>query len=247
MLLQEDIDMENMKEFYILLDSIETEIGTLRFVKVKEYPIFIKHLQYLLLEKGHLLKLFKQSFDLDENVKLVYEHLKETTLFDFVKLIGRYKIKFLGLYQIYQGYVEAFKFFFNEDVFYKIKTNEEFEYYKELICQVNAIPYERPNPNPEIERFNRFRRLLKRKKSENISFESMYTSVWAYLKHCPDDLTLYQFNRLFHRIARFKDFDMNTIFATVSKEVKIEPWCKDLEEDVKEYLDEKDLNIQRNL
>lgn len=240
--------MENMKAFYILGQPIETKIGTIRFIKVKEYPQFVKLLGYLSLEKSELLKMFKRLSEIDEGAQILFNFLKDKTMFEFVKEIGKYQIFYYGLDQIYNGYVELFKFCFNEDVFHKIETNDEFEYYKELIHEMNAIPYEKPNPNPEIEKFNKMRRLLKQSQGESISFEAMYTSVWTFLGHRPDEMTLYQFHKLFNRIAQFKNFDITSISALFSEKQKIEWWFKDIvEKQEEQYLDEKDLNTRKNL
>jgi ABC-type uncharacterized transport system ATPase subunit len=67
---------------------------------------------------------------------------------------------------------------------------------------------------------------MKKRKGEEITFETMYTSVWLYIGHVPDELTLYQFHALFSRVAQFKNYDTSTLFATVSKDAKIDPWYK---------------------
>lgn len=241
--------MENIKQFYILGQPIETKLGTIRFIKVKEYPQFAELLGYLLIEKNELLNQFKKLSQLDESMKILYDFLKDRTMFEFIKTIRDYNMNFFGLYQIYEGHVELFKFCFNEDVFDKIETDKEFEYYKELILEMNAIPYEKPNPNPEIERFNKMKRWLNHNKGESITFEAMYTSVWAYLGECPDELTLYQFHKLFERIAQFKNFDISSISAMFSEKPKIEWWFKDLSQNNEEqqYLDEKDLKLKKSL
>lgn len=235
--------MEDLKEFYILGRPIKTKIGKLYFITVGEYYDFIKkgYLNSLVLTKNDLLIKFKELEKYDENIKILTDILSEMSLFDFLKFIESFStldenekqhsyIYILGLYDLYLNFKGMFEFCFKEDVFDKISNNEEFEEYRDLIVEINCIPYEKPNPNPEIEKFNQMRRLIQKHKGESIDFESMYTSVGLAFGKDPDDMTLYKFNKYFSRLAQFKNYDTTTLFATVSSEVKIEPWYKVIKE-----------------
>lgn len=204
----------NIKEFYILGHPINTRIGDLHFITVEEYPLFLMHSSYLTLDKdefmGHIKKVYQ-----DEGL---IKYLDSFSLFELI-------IKFpdLGLYAGFKG---LFALCFKADVFDLIENETEFEEYRELIKKINMVKHEKPNPNPEIEKFNRMRRMIQQSKNGENTFESMVTSVWTYLGERPFNMTLYQFYQVFGRISQFKSYDTSTLFATVSSEAKIEPWYK---------------------
>lgn len=254
--------MDILKEFYIYGRPIETRIGKLHFITVGEYYDFILegHFSHLTLDKRDLIKRINEMVNNSSDVKPITDAIGNITLFDFVMIMGSKEIKtesedsyikLLKLDKLYDGFRELFKFCFKEDVFFKISTSEEFEFYRDLIVEINCIPYEKPNPNPEIERYNQMKRLMQKNKGESINFESMYTSVGLAIGKDPDDMTLYKFNKYFNRLAQFKNYDTSTLFATVSKDAKIEPWYKVIEdkEETQQTISEEELRnkTQRNL
>lgn len=207
--------MEDIRDFYILCEPIDTRIGKLHFLKVKDYPKLLRYSSYLLLEKDEIVKAIKEF---DENLA---DYLSGLQLIEVIKLL-----KGTG---IYDSFRKLFQLCFKKDVFDLIETDEELEYYRNLIKKINCINIEKPNPNLEIERFNRFRRFLQSKKGEAITFEAIYTSVWAAVGQKPNDMYIYELYALFNRIAQFKQYDTTTLFATISGEVKIEPWYKHID------------------
>ena len=52
--------MRNIPELYILGKPIDTDIGKLHFIKVKDYDGLLERLNILLLEKNDLINLFKE-------------------------------------------------------------------------------------------------------------------------------------------------------------------------------------------
>lgn len=233
--------MNTLKDFYIYGRPIETKIGKLHFITVGEYYDFIKegHMNCLILTKEDLINSLKQIEQLDNNIKTIIYILSEVGLFEFIKQLQQHDIDskrkdsyfhILGLCDLYIKFKNMFEFCFKEDVFDKISTSEEFEAYRDLIMEINCFPNEKPNPNPEIEKYNQMRRFLQQQKGEGITFEAMYTSVGLAFGKDPDEMTLYKFNKYFNRLAQFKSYDTTTLFATVSSDVKIESWYKTIEE-----------------
>lgn len=217
--------MEDIKDFYFLCEPIETKLGKLRYIKVKEYPEFIKYIHLLSLQKFEILKLVNPEF------KDIFEPMT------MLELIKYFKQEDFALYQLYK---KLFQFCFKEDVFDLIENDEEFEYYRDLMRKVNHVPYDPPNPNPEIEKFNKWKRILNQKNNDNITLESMYSSVWVATGYKPDELTIYELNMLFNRVAMFKNYDTSILFKSVSPtDITIESWYKQLEEEQKKMtLDE---------
>lgn len=206
--------MQDIKDLYILGKPIETKLGNLRFIKVKEYDEFIKHIPYILLDKNEVIK----------GINKEYQHyFVDRPFIEIIKYFNE------NPYNLYKGYKELFQFCFSNDVFDLIQSDEEFNYYIDLIKKMNYLHYAKPNPNPEIEKFNRFKKYLQKKKGEEITFESVYTSVGLFMGCDPDEMSIYKMYAYFNRIGQFKNHETTTLYSTVAKDVKIELWCKHID------------------
>ena len=215
--------------FSISDEHIDLKIGRLYFTKVKDKDRLYDYASQLILDKRTLLEYLKSIGE--EHSEVLYESLNQIPFFDFLIKIRDLEITFYDLYDLYLSFKSLFLFCFKEDVFDKIQTSKEFEYYRDLIIEVNCINIDKPNLNPEIERFNKIKKMMN--KGESVSFETMYTSVWVCTQTKPNEMTLYQFNKLFFRISQMKAFDMTTLYKTVDSKgsIKIESWAKNEEKE----------------
>lgn len=216
--------MQNVKEFYIIGDDeepIETEIGKCYFITVRGYLTFMSYVHYLNLAK----------YEMDEEIIEVFggnmaDLITEMSIMDMI-----HNFKEQLPYYIY--YKAMFELCFKEDVFDKVKTDEDFEKYRTLIRDMNCVKLKEINPNPEIQKW--IDKSLEAKKSEGggIGFKEIITSV--SVTKCLDykkvnDMTVYQLFADFYRIAKIKGYDTSTLFATVATEkVDIEDWCASTE------------------
>lgn len=218
------------------------------------------YLSVLLIDKQQIINNLKRFVLIDGNVQQIIDILSESDFFSFLKMVGELinnenfdlensYIYTLGIVDLYYKIVDMFKFCFKEDVFDKISNNEEFEEYRDLIMEINCIFYEKPNPNPEIEKFKRYERIMQEKKHGKVTFESMYTSVGLALGKDPDYMTLYKFHKYFERLMQFKNNEATTLFATVSDKIEIVPWYQHIEKEEEEYITEQQLmkNSQKDL
>ena len=211
--------MKDIKDFYILGLPIDTEIGQCEFIKVKEYPDYFADLQIMSLNKLHIIYKYHEinkNHEFDDVIK----ELKRLTLFEIVTSIP----------EIQMAYYRVFlKVFDNEEALYKI-NNQNFDYYRKLIMDMNCVKEEVINPNPEIQRFIEKSKRVKQQESEPLTFADIVSSVVGYngLSYRDiNEMTVYQLYMTFHRIAQIKGYDTSTLFATVSTEkIKIESWCK---------------------
>jgi len=224
--------MRNIPELYILGKPIDTDIGKLYFIKIKDYDELLERLNILLLEKNDLINIFKEISIREPVYNFFLDYLNENSLFDFLCLFKKDEVKEIWLVEFYNKFKELFEFCFKEDVFDLIKTNEEFENYRELIKTINCVDVEKPNPNPEIERRNQLRKLLQQE--QKITFESMFTSIEVLTGRDPNEMTIYRFNKLFDRVAQVKNYDSATLLFTAYKDVKVEPWYKEITVEKKE-------------
>lgn len=206
--------MEDIRDLYILGQPIDTNIGKIHFLTVKEYTEFTKYIPYLEAEKFEVIDYIKK---LDKSVGKTLEDAS------FLEIIHGLK-NALELYSMFKG---LFQLCFKNDVFDLIGSDEEFEHYRDLIRKMNGVQHEVKNPNPEIQYFNDLKKKYDKKKSNgNISFESIYTSVWLQSGINPNELTVYQLYALFSRITQFKNYDTTVLYNSVSGEVPIEAWYK---------------------
>lgn len=203
--------MQDIKEFYILCEPIETRIGKIRFFKVKEYLALLPYIQLIYLEKKDIIKFILPEYK---------EHFEKMPLLEIIKFFNH------DNYNLYKSFKDLFKLCFNEDVFDLVEDDQELQYYLDLIKKINCLNYEKPTFNPEIEKFNKFKRFFQKKNNDSINFEAVYTSVWLGSGTKPDEMYIYEMYALFYRLGQFKNYNTTTLFATVSKDVKIESWYK---------------------
>jgi hypothetical protein len=101
--------MLNAKELYILGQPIETDIGKLHFVKVKDYPRLLRYAPYLDIEKLDILKaIAKIDKGIAQNIKDV----------PFLTLIRELR----EVFEIYDMYEEMFLFYSKKMFLIKLKT-----------------------------------------------------------------------------------------------------------------------------
>lgn len=215
--------MENYKELYILCEPLQTPIGQIKFLKVKDYPTLLEYVPYLKLQKFEVIE------KIAERSKEQANYFSEKPFIDIIHELST-------TYELEVAYIELFKLCFGEDVFYLVTTDEELEYYRDLIKEMNCLTYEKKNPNPEIEYFNELKRLMNQQKGSGITFKSIYTSVWLKTHERPSNMYIYEMYALFDRIMHFKNHDMTVLYSSVSSEVKVEPWYKSTDEDNKKEL-----------
>lgn len=223
--------MENIEEFYILGIPIKTDIGILYPIYVKEYPVFVRYLQILNMQNFE----FKQIVDTfkDQLPTDIHQLIQDVHFFEFLRMIKHLKENGGFFFELFNHYIDLFKLCFKEDVFERIKTFKEFEKYRDLIRDFNGMKHNKPNPNPVIERQNQLRKLLLESKGDTITFNAMYTSILVATGNNPNDLTLYQFNKIFDRISQFKNHDTTTLYRILDDKITIEAWYGE-QEDVRQ-------------
>lgn len=193
---------------------------------VREYEELSKHLWSLFLDKGQLIGTLKNLADESEAFEPFLEIAEDVTVYEFIVMFSTEEFKGSFIYDLYTGQKELFEFMFGEDVFDSLENEEQFEYCRQLMVEMNDISFELPNPNPELARLDKMKQKLMELKGENITFEAMYSSVLLSSSVHPNDLTLYQFNKAFDRVVHFKNYDTSTLFKTVDQSGKmdISPW-----------------------
>ena len=101
--------------------------------------------------------------------------------------------------------------------FDRIKTIEEFEYYRKLIRDMNHITYEKPNSNKELAYFDKLERISKEQKGEIITFKSMVTSVGLYRQDVLE-ISIDSLYSYFDRIQCFEGYHAGVTYQTIASE-----------------------------
>lgn len=205
------------KSFFILGNPIDTKIGKIRFLKVPEYPTLVEYVPYLQLQRFEIMRLIRE--------KLGNDYLNMCRKDNLFTLIIRLRNKF----NFYNKFRELFQLCFDDDVIDKINTNEEFEYYKDLIMEMNVIKKEDKNPNPEIQMYIDYKKKLNEARGGNVDFESIYTSIEIFTGLNPLDMTIYKFFMSFYRIGQFKKYDAGILYSTIDTSFNVEEWFNIIE------------------
>lgn len=234
---------------YILGEPIVTPIGTATPIRVGDYDVLAKHMGSIFIDKAQVVKILASVVEQDEVFQPFLDFAKEVDFLEFVRYFDDKQYEETFLYAFYSDQKELFKYIFGEDVFNKIKDMEELQEYRKLIIEMNDINYKPPNPNPELARLDRLKQKLIEMKGDSITFEAMYTSVLINSTVPPNNLTLYQFNKVFDRIGHFKSYETSTLFKTVDQGGKLEisPWYKTTEEEKQGTITQEQLDKARKL
>lgn len=218
--------MQDIKDFYILCEPIETKIGKIKFFRVSEYLQLVSFIQIIFLQKKDLLKTIKPEYK---------NYFEELSLLETIKYFNH------DSYNLYQSFKDLFILCFDEDCFDKIQDDKELQYYLDLMKKMNCLTYEKPSSNPEIEKFNRLKRELDKRNNGGTDFEAVYTSVWLASGNKPNNLYIYEMYALFYRECQFNNYRTTTLFHTVSSDTKIDSWCKSI--DITK-IEEKKMNLK---
>lgn len=220
--------------FTIMNDHIDTDIGRMKLFKVDEYLDIMVYSNVLSLQRFQVMRDLQNILinKYDDYGKVLFDDFRSCELVELIRLDHDI---FHGLKDTYDS---LFTLCFGENVFCKIKSDKELMYYMDLIIESNGLSVEKESPDPDVEYFNQLEKM--KNTGEPVTFESIYTHLWLKLGKEPKDLTLYAFFRLFDALIKEKAYNTTTLFATVSNEVKIEPWYKAYEkvEDTRVSLEE---------
>lgn len=208
------------KELWFLENPIETAIGIINFIKVRDYEKLLIYSSILQTNKNEVIKFIKNNNPSSIETKQFIEGLNQIPFIDIIKSFEQ-----LGLYN---NYTDLFNLCFeNKGSFDLIQTDEELEFYVNLIKEMNKIEFEKPNPNPELAYYDKLKRLAMERKGEVVTFKSMVMNV-GLRKDNVLDISIYNLYEYFNSLATNKNFDTTVLYQTVSTEkLPLTPWYAD--------------------
>src|SRR5690606_29535019 len=154
---------------YILVILIETDIGECQFIKVKDYPDYFNDLQIHSLTKEHLIYKYSQLNKYGTLDEFLTE-LNKLNLFEIAT----------NLPELQESYYKVFTKVFGTEEVLKYIHQDNFEYLRNLIMNMNCLKEEKINPNPEIQRALERSRRVKAQEGEKLTFADMCSSVVGF-------------------------------------------------------------------
>ena len=221
------------QDLFMFGEDIETAHGAIRFLKYSEFIRLQGELNIFCTSMLNFYWLYKKNYkDIsDINVLNAIEAIKDTSLYLYVKSVP-------DLFAAYKSVFE--KVLLNQESINLIFESEElFMSYRSLIMDMNMLRESPASPNPEIQEYYELRRKKQQQDMGDQNLSDMVSSIVVATPHSFEDvanMTVIQVNLIYGRISAFKNFDVTTLFATVSAESKIEPWNKHVDIFTKEEL-----------
>lgn len=240
-----------VEDLFIFGEPVETFYGTFRFYDYREYN---QRIQDLSLMSFSILKfyymyrenLIEQKASKADLVALM--DLKEVDLFDFLRDDHLRKKQYGELSGVrIDSYLDSYKRVFNDlitndnipsflddEIYFGSETRmpmeaEDFYNMREIAMRMNLVKEEQMSPSPRVQKFLDKSKAMKNKNSEAPNTTTIMTSIFLHTGtpyHELYKMTAYQIISTYTRIHALKDFDISSLFATVSPDVTISRWDK---------------------
>lgn len=219
---------EENESLWITGLGVKTDYGRIRPIKVKEYSMLSGHLEFLKLQGWEVKELIQKSIkgSLVENV--VLDSINGN---DFMTCVQNNVFKLRDQYtSIFNMLVEDF----DEKMFWKV-TNAEFDKFRKLILRYNGVRYYERNPNPEIEKFNMYERLIAKRNGASVEFDTIFALLMTkegggHKPHDINDFSILQFYSAFSVIQNVKNHEATILFKTVDPKMEIANYFQSLRE-----------------
>lgn len=219
--------MNYNRDHFIFGESIETNIGTVRFLTYKEFLLNQSELSLIGMNILHIFYHFKNQLPKNaKNELLELEKLKEVSLWEFIMNSDQF-------HQVYRHVFDLlvdFKDGMNVDNIFE--TKELFDAMRQLVMDMNVIVEEEVSPNEEIQRGIERSRRVKQDGSEKQSFVDIITSIVAQTSNDfekVNSMNVIQIYSLYARLNAIFNYQTSTLFATVAEKVNIELWNKHID------------------
>ncbi|MBS4747535.1 hypothetical protein [Bacillus altitudinis] len=213
--------MIGSKDFFFLGDSVMTEIGEISFIKLKDYPNYVHYLNAIKMSKKEIIREYEKLNEAENLNELIIE-LKRNSLFNIVNHI------LPDFSEAYHKVLE--KIFVDKERLSEINPNN-FNSLRKLVLDMHCLSEEKISTNEEIQEFDDLAKRLKQQDSHN-DLKDIVSCVAAFNGYTYNeiaDMTVYQLQLSFYRMAEIMNYNTTTLFATVSSEAKINDWSKSID------------------
>ena len=225
---------EEQEHMWVLGLRLKTPYGSVRPLKVKEYPIYSQQIEFLKLQGWEISNTIIREVKGTKVEELITKDLREN---NFLTCIQN------NVFQLRSQYLEIFNIFVDdfEDRYLWEMTQEDFDSFRKLILAFNGIEFIEKNQNPEIQKFNIMKNIIGKSKGSEITFDAVVSSVGVGCGLKPHDIvdfSIYQLYSYFKRLEFFKMYDTTTLYKTVDSKdsIKVIDWFKSAREKEEEKL-----------
>lgn len=240
-----------VEDLFIFGEPLETFYGTFRFYDYKEYNQRIQDLslmsfstlKFYYMYRANLIEQKASQADL-----IALMDLKEVDLFDFLRddhLRRKQYSELSGMPT--NSYLDSYKRVFNDlitndnipsflddEIYFGSETRmpmeaEDFYNMRDIAMRMNLVKEEKMAWSPKVQDYWDKAKELKNKNSEPPNTTTIMTSIFLHTGtpyHELYKMTAYQIISTYTRIHSLKDFEISSLFATVSPDVTISRWDK---------------------
>lgn len=220
----------NQIDLSIISIPLKTKYGTIRPIKVKEYPNLLIELEILKLQDWEIKKIIKKTIKGLPLESFLIEQLENKTALKCIQenMLSNKKLGIEGLLDKYNNLFRKLVIDFEDNFMMKFANQTEFDEFRKLILDYNRIGYIDWNPNPRLRHFQKLDIFAKKTINKDIDFDAIYTTLMCagHSPHNINDYSLAQFYSAFSRYQYIKSYDTSTLFKTVDNKYEITEWFK---------------------
>lgn len=221
--------MQLDKDEFIYGLPIQTEHGLVRFLQYIEFTKY-KIEAYLFNQNVlHIYHMYEKDMDSDVDKIELVNSIKESTLREIVVTLPQFRHAYLTIFSLIfdtNNYSEDELMGVIEDIMF---DEDKFTYYRTLIQDMNMLIEDKVSEDKTTQYYIELARKAKSENGQSNSILNIVTSLVLSSSYTFEQiayLTVIQVNALFFKLNQFKNFEMTTLFATVSNDVKVESWAE---------------------
>lgn len=215
------------RSFLITGKPIDTKFGKVKFLTFEEYFQYGSDLQFMSMNNLHLYYYFKKMIENpNDEQKAFLAELKQSRLIDIIKEIKGFKEIYIKVFNFLIDFEDGYD---SESIF---ESEEDFMSMRKLIMDMNLIIEEEVSKNEELQEMNEIRKKINQSKNDGQTFEDIITSIVAGTSNSFNEvlnMTVYQVYAIFARLAAIIDYNTRVLFATVSSDIDIESWDRNID------------------
>ncbi|MEC5219929.1 hypothetical protein [Bacillus atrophaeus] len=232
--------MNEFKDFFFLGKPINTEIGELDFIRLKEYPDYISALNMMKMSKKEIIR-EHSKFNEDGSLDALIIELKKRSLFDIVHSL---------LPEFSEAYFKVLSRVVKDPESLQTIDKKIFNNIRKLILDMHCLTEDKIIDNEELQEFHDISKTLKQQDSQNDlkDIASCVAAFNGYTYEEISEMTMYQLYLSYYRMSEVMNYNTSTLFATVSPDVKVGDWSNhvDLYKEETYHLDSKEAkNIEK--
>ncbi|WP_437132668.1 hypothetical protein [Bacillus atrophaeus] len=232
--------MNDFKDFFFLGKPINTEIGELDFIRLKEYPDYISALNMMKMSKKEIIR-EHSKFNEDGSLDALIIELKKRSLFDIVHSL---------LPEFSEAYFKVLSRVVKDTESLQTIDKKIFNNIRKLILDMHCLTEDKIIDNAELQEFHDISKTLKQQDSQNDlkDIASCVAAFNGYTYEEISEMTMYQLYLSYYRMSEVMNYNTSTLFATVSPDVKVGDWSNhvDLYKEETYHLDSKEAkNIEK--